>query len=247
MSISTPSDLEGMKAVGRIVAAALRETSKHVRPGITTAELDRIGGDVLRRHGARSAPKLVYQFPAWICVSVNEEAVHGIPGPRVIAPGDLVKIDITAELGGYMADAARTLIALPAPAQTFELALCARRAFLEAMKVARVGKSIQDIGRAVEREVRSRGFFVLKELAGHGIGRSIHEEPSIPNFPSDEMDGPLTEGMVITVEPIIAARECQSVLEADGWTIRTGDRSPSAHFEETIVITQDNPILLTAA
>ncbi|CAN5899376.1 type I methionyl aminopeptidase [soil metagenome] len=246
MSICSPADLEGMTAVGWIVAEALRATARHVRPGVTTAELDRIGGDVLRRHGARSAPRLVYHFPAWICVSVNDEAVHGIPGPRVIAPGDLVKIDVTAELGGYMADAARTVIALPAPARAFELALCARRAFREAMKVARAGRLIRDIGQVIEAEVRGQGFFVLKELAGHGIGRSIHEEPAIPNFWTEDT-GILKEGMVITVEPIISVGNCSSVLDADGWTIRTADRSRSAHFEETIVITEGEPILLTAA
>jgi methionyl aminopeptidase len=247
MSINSPGDLEKLRAVGRVVGETLRVTASRVRPGITTAELDGLADAMLKRQGARSAPRLVYHFPGSLCISVNEEAVHGIPGARVIREGDMVKLDLTAELDGYMADAAVTVVVPPAPEPRFLLARCAEVAFHDAMRVARAGNSVRDIGRAVERSVTSRGFAVMRELSGHGIGRTIHEPPSVPNYSDPRSREPLLEGLVLAVEPIVAAGIGRGVLEADGWTIRTVDRGLVAHFEHTIVITKGSPILLTAA
>jgi methionyl aminopeptidase len=218
-----------------------------LRSGVTTAELDKIGADVMREHGAQSAPSLVYGFPGANCISINDEAVHGIPGDRKVRDGDLVKLDVTIEKDGFMADAAETIAVGVVPEGSQQLIACAERAFAKAMLVARAGVRVFEIGRAVEREVRRCGFSVIRDLGGHGIGRSIHEEPRIPNYADPQADQILTEGLVITVEPIIAAGSGRAVLARDGWTIRTADRRPSAHYEHTLVITKGEPILLTAA
>jgi methionyl aminopeptidase len=184
-----------------------------------------------------------------VCISVNDEVVHGIPGDRVIHPGDLVKLDLTAEKDGYHTDSAVS-IEVPSTnsgAKARELARCAERAFRQALGAARAGNRTKDIGRAVEREVRRRGFSVIRELGGHGIGRTIHEPPSVPNYADFSAQHKLTEGLVITIEPIIAAGTGNVSLDKDGWTYRTTDGSLSAHYEHTIVITRGEPVLLTAA
>ncbi len=247
MSIETNEQLAALEAIGRIVGRTLREMGSQVRPGVSTAELDAIGAKLLSAEGARSAPPLVYGFPGAVCISVNDEIVHGVPGPRLIAPGDLVKLDLTAEKDGYMADAAVTVAVPPASEAALRLAACAEHAFDRAMREARARHRVSDIGAAVERQVRRDGFSVVRELCGHGIGRTIHEEPQIPNYWDPRQRTRLTEGLVITVEPIIAAGSGSAYLSSDRWTMKTADRSLSAHFEHTIVITRDAPILLTAA
>lgn len=250
MSIQTPEELAALRTAGRIVRLMLDAMKAAARSGITTLELDRIGGDVMRAHGARSAPTLVYQFPGVNCISVNDEIVHGIPSTRRLRNGDLLKLDVTIEKDGFMADAAETIIVGPPVNESAigaRLAVCARRAFEQAMRVARAGNRVRDIGRAVEHEVHAAGFHVIRDLCGHGIGRTIHEKPSIPNWPDPSASQLLTEGLVITVEPIIASRSGLSLLARDGWTVRTADRGLAAHYEHTLVITQNEPMLLTAA
>jgi methionyl aminopeptidase len=247
MSINGPEDLAGMREAGAIVALMLAAMRAAVHPGITTAELDNIGAKVMRQHGARSAPAMVYKFPGVNCISVNEEAVHGIPGKRALSSGDLVKLDVTIEKNGFMADAAVTVPVGEVSDEGRNLLECAERAFAKAMLVARAGFRVWEIGQAVEREVRRSGFSVIKELSGHGIGRTIHEPPTVPNFADPEARGTLTEGLVITVEPIIAAGSGKSYVAPDKWTIVTADHSASAHYEHTIVITKGEPVVLTAA
>ena len=249
MSISSPEQFEKLRACGMIVDKALRAMAAEVRAGVTTAELSEIGSRVLAEHGARSSPPMVYGFPGDVCISVNDEVVHGIPGDRVIRPGDLVKLDLTAEKDGYHTDSAVSIEVLPAKpnGKARELAHCAERAFRQALHAARIGNRTKDICRTVEREVRRRGFHVVKELGGHGIGRTIHEPPSVPNYPDISAQHKLTEGLVITIEPIIAASTGNISLDKDGWTYRTTDGSLSAHYEHTIVITRGEPVLLTAA
>lgn len=247
MSIGGEKDLEGMKRAGQVVRLALARMKAAVKPGVTTAELDRIAGAVLREHGARSAPRMVYGFPGDVLISVNDEAVHGIPGPRALKAGDVVKLDVTVEKDGYMADAALTVGVAPFPDRTRALIACAKAAFERALEVARVGNRVNDIGRAVEDEVTKRGFVVLRDLNGHGIGRTIHEAPTIPNYFDPRYRQPLTEGLVITIEPIIAERSAEHVEDDDGWTLRTRGGDLAAHWEHTMVITRDRPLLLTAA
>jgi methionyl aminopeptidase len=175
---------------------------------------------------------------------VNEEAVHGIPGGRVLRDGDLVKLDVTVEKDGFMADAAETISVGQTTPERFRLIACAERAFAKAASVARAGSYVREIGRAVEREVIANHFSVIRELGGHGIGRTIHEEPSVPNFADPAAKQILTAGLVITIEPIIAAGSV--FLGQDGWSVRTSDGRSSAHYEHTLVITDQEPLLLTA-
>ena len=247
MSIETNEELQALQAIGRIVGKTLREMAAHVRRGISTAELEALGAKLLAAEGARSAPPLVYGFPGAVCISVNDEIVHGVPGARLVAPGDLVKLDLTAEKDGYMADAALTIAVPPAAESALRLASCAERAFGRALREARARRRVCDLGAVIEREVRLSGFSVVRELCGHGIGRTIHEDPQIPNYFDPRQRTRLTEGLVITIEPIISAGNGSAYLASDQWTMKTADRSLAAHFEHTLVITRDAPILLTAA
>jgi methionyl aminopeptidase len=247
MTVETEEDLARLARAGKVVALALRAMKERVEPGMTTAELDAIGEGVLAQHGARSAPKLMYGFPGVNCLSVNEEAVHGIPGGRVLQAGDLVKIDVTAELDGYIADAAVTVALPEAPRQARRLSESARAALGEAIETARVGRPINVIGRAIERRVRRDGFNVLPELFSHGVGRAIHEPPSYPQYFDPRFRQPLHEGLVITIEPIITAGKARSMNTGDGWTIATADGALSAHHEHTVVITRGRPLVITAA
>jgi methionyl aminopeptidase len=246
LSINEPEELEALRAAGAVVRRVLEAMKREVRPGVTTAQLDAIGAAVMAENGARSAPATVYKFPGSNCISVNEEAVHGVPGQRELRPGDLLKLDVTIEKDGFMADAAETVPVGEVTPEAQRLIACARRAFEKAMLVARAGFRVSEIGRAVEREVRRDGFSVIRELGGHGIGRTIHEQPRIPNYPDPEARELLTEGLVIAVEPIIAAGSGRTILAEDGWTMKTADRRPAAHYEHTIVVTKGAPILLTA-
>src|ERR1700687_652006 len=216
MSITSTEQLDKLRACGKIVAKALRAMAARVAPGISTSELAETGARMLAAHGARSSPPMVYGFPGDVCISVNDEVVHGIPGDRVIQPGDLVKLDLTAEKGGYHTDSAVSIEVPPAKGKAKDLAHCAERAFRQALGAAHAGNRTKDIGRAVEREVHRRGFHVVKELGGHGIGRTIHEPPSVPNYADFSAQHKLTEGLVITIEPIIAAGTGEVTLDRDG-------------------------------
>src|SRR6478752_4885076 len=243
VSIDSPEELEAMQAAGKVVAEAIREMARRVRPGVTTAELDDVAAQIFTRHGARSGPQLDYDFPGVTCISLDDEAVHGIPSvKRRIREGQLVKLDVTAELDGFYADACRTVAAGRAKSREQRLMAAAQSALKLGLEQARAGNNVGAVGGAVQAEVERRGFNVCAELTGHGIGRRIHEEPNVPNV---AWDGPqLTDGLVITVEPIIAAGAGEIYVDDDGWTIRTEDGSPSAHFEHTIVVTDGAPILI---
>jgi len=248
MSIDSEQDMRGMKAAGAVVRDALAAMRDAVAPGVSTAELDAVAERVFKKMGARSAPQLVYKFPGVTCISVNDEIVHGIPSTkRKLAAGDLVKLDVTAELKGYMADAAITVPVGKVSERARQLAACAEQAFKKALREVRAGRRAIDVGRAVADEVERKGFSVVRMLQGHGIGRTIHEEPMIPNWADPDCKGWLTEGLVITVEPIIAMGKGDMVEDDDGWTIRTRDGTLAAHFEHTMVVTKGQPLLLTAA
>lgn len=246
MSIETQDELDALRAAGRVVAEALRAMRRAVRPGITTAELDSVGARVFRRHGARSGPQLDYGFPGVNCISVGDEAVHGIPGPRRLREGELVKLDVTAELDGFYADSCVSVPVGRAAPQTLRLAASARRALNDALSIVAAGAPLNAIGATVERTVTGRGHSVCAGLAGHGIGRRIHEDPTVPNHYVAGLDEPLTEGLVFTIEPIISAGSGAVVADRDGWTIRTADGALSAHAEHTLVVTTGAPLLLTA-
>lgn len=247
MSIESPGDLEAMREVGRITRAILDALERHVRAGVSTADLDEIAAAILAERGARSAPALVYGFPGHALISINDEIVHGVPGPRRLERGDLVKLDVTVEKDGYFADAARTVIVGRGTDTAQRLVACARAAFRAALAVARAGTRVNEIGRAVDQEVRRHGFTVVRGLTGHGVGRTIHEEPSVPNHYDRWQRDVLTDGLVLTIEPLISAGSAATVQDDDGWTVRTRDGSLSAHHEHTLVITRHDPLILTAA
>jgi methionyl aminopeptidase len=239
VSIDSPAELAALRAAGRVVAETIRELARRVRPGVTTRDLDEVAARVFAAHGARSGPRLDYDFPGTVCLSIDDEAVHGIPGPRRLRDGQLIKLDVTAE-----PDACRTVPVGKVRPREQRLVAAAQSALRRGLEAATAGANVGAIGAAVEAEVTKRGFSVCAELTGHGIGRRIHEPPDVPNV---AWDGPtLTDGLVITVEPIIAAGAGDVYVDDDGWTVRTEDGSPSAHAEHTIVVTDGAPILLTA-
>lgn len=245
MSIDGRHDIEGLQRIGAIVAEARDAMGAHVAPGITTAELDAIGKEVLDRHGARSAPQLAYGFPGTTCISLNDDIAHGIPSERVLRTGDLVNIDVSAELDGYWADTGASFPVGEVSAQSKALLNATRQALHDAIEQARAGAPIHNIGRAVERRAKRCGFRVVRNLCGHGVGRYIHEEPQVPNTFHPRNLLPLREGWVITIEPFLTTRATTAVTAEDGWTLRTPDGSRGAQFEHTMIITRDRPIVVT--
>ena len=246
MSIESDGDLTGMREAGRITTAILDALQAGVAAGVTTGALDDIAASILKEHGARSAPALVYGFPGTVLISVNDEIVHGIPGNRRLRDGDLVSLDVTIEKDGYIADAARSVIVGTGTQVAQQLVAAVNAALREALSVARAGRKVNAIGRAVQTEVRRRGFSVVHGLTGHGVGRTIHEPPAVPNFYDPSQRDVLTEGLVLTIEPMITGGTPYPVDGRDGWTIRTRDGSLAAHCEHTLVITKGAPLILAA-
>jgi methionyl aminopeptidase len=247
MSVETAEQLEGLRRAGRVVAATISALREAVEPGITTAELDGIAAAVFATHGARSGPILTYRYPGSVCLSVDDEVVHGIPGRRVLREGQVLTLDVAAELDGYHADAATT-VPVGTPDREARRLLAAARAALHAgMRAARPGASLRDVGAAIERTTEARGFRIVRELTGHGIGRKMHEAPTVYNWPAPGATERLTTGLVFTVEPMIVAGSPRISLDRDGWTIRTADGSRSAHEEHTILVADEGPVVLTAA
>ncbi len=246
MSIKTVAERIGMERAGHVTRAVLDAMKTSVQPGVSTWEIDAIGAAVMQRLGGRSAPKLVYSFPGTSCISVNEEVVHGVPGSRLLRSGDLVKLDVTVEVNGYMADACETVAVGPLSPESQRLQACAVDALTAGIAAVRPGARAYDIGKAVSARVMSAGFSVVHGLTGHGIGRTIHEAPVIPNIYDPRCNAVLTEGLIFTIEPMIAAGGPRTVTLRDGWTVRTRDYSRSAHQEHTLLVTRDGALLLTA-
>ena|ERR1017187_421381 len=247
MSITEVVELDALRRSGRVVAEALRAMEAAVAPGITTAQLDHMAERIFKHYGAISAPRKFYNFPGSTCISINEEAVHGIPSGRKIRPGDVVKLDVTVDLDGWIADAAVTVAVEPVRPQARRLVQCSRDALVAALKTVKIGEPIHTIGRCVQSHVERAGFRVLRMLCGHGVGRSIHEEPVVPNFYDPVYSTVMREGMVLTIEPIIAISTEEIFKADDGWTLVTKDRSLSAHFEHTLCITPEGAQILTAS
>jgi methionyl aminopeptidase len=250
MTVDGEQDVVGLQLAGRAVAEARDAMLAAVTPGVTTGDLDAIARDVLRSHGARSAPQLAYDFPGTTCISVNHEAAHGIPSlTRRLREGDLVNVDVSAELDGYWADTGAS--APVGPPESIDpvargLVAATREAQGAAMNAARAGRPLRHIGRAVERTARRRGFSVITNLCGHGVGGFLHEAPSVPSVEDPGDPTVLWEGLVLAVEPFLSTGATMAFEDADGWTLRTPDRSLSAQFEHTIVVRQGKPLVLTA-
>jgi methionyl aminopeptidase len=246
MTIDGDDQLEGLRRAGRAVADARDAMLAAVQPGITTGELDVIGRDVLRHHGARSAPQVVHRFPGTTCISVNDEAAHGIPsGLRRLHEGDLVNVDVSAELDGYWADTgASAPVGQVSPLAT-RLLDATRLAQRDAMDAARAGRPLRHIGRAVQKRARRHGFSILANLCGHGVGGGLHESPSVPSIEDPRDKTVLWEGLVLAIEPFLSTGASYAVDSDDGWTLRTPDGSLAAQYEHTLVVTNGQPLVLT--
>jgi len=246
MTVESEEDVAALKRIGKIVTSVLREMQGAVVPGMTTGELDLIGARLLEQYGARSAPKLTYGFPGSTCISINEEAAHGIPGDRAIRAGDVLNIDVSAELDGYFADTGGTIVVPPSNPQKSRLCHATGVALERAMKQARAGQSINRIGAAIEQTAREYGFKVIENLGSHGLGRALHEAPEhiLSYFdPTDRRV--LADGMVITIEPFLSTKSRIVTEAADGWTLRGGRGNLSAQYEHTMIITKGEPIVVT--
>jgi methionyl aminopeptidase len=245
MIAKTEEDFNGLKEIGRIVAAIRDELVQRTKPGITTKELDDVAGDMFEKEGAVSAPKGEYDFPGYTCISVNEEVAHGIPGERVIQEGDLVNIDVSGSKNGYFADTGISFVVGNGDAVLKNLCEVAKKAFEAGLKKAQPGSRISALGKAVYQTARQQGFTVIKNLTGHGVGRKIHEEPEyIFNYYEPSYDGLLREGMVIAFEPFISTLEEEVFEKGDEWTYIT-EKSFVAQCEHTLILTKDGPIITT--
>lgn len=246
MSINSEKDIEGLRKIGKIVAKCLQNMQSLLEPGITTAELDSFAGKFLESHGARSAPKLTYNFPGFTCISVNEEAAHGIPGTKVLKAGDLVNIDVSAELDGYFADTGGSAI-IP-PKSKLHLLICevAKKALEQAMLEARAGARLNRIGYAIESVALRNGLTVIENIGSHGVGRALHEEPGFIAGYYDKRDKRiLRENQVITIEPFISSGAREVFDKGDGWTLTTPSGVFTAQYEHTMVITKGKPLIMT--
>lgn len=247
MSIQNEHDLICLKRIGSIVAEAREAMIKAVRAGVTTKELDRIGGEILAKYGARSAPNITYDFPGHTCISVNHIVAHGIPDDTVLQNGDIINIDVSAELDGYFADTGASIVVGEGEPEKQSLCECAEESLYKALDAAEAGSKLSQIGRIVHQEARKKGFTVIKNLTGHGIGKSLHEEPAyILNYYDKKDRRLLTEGLVLAVETFISTGTEYVDDGRDGWAIITPDKSYVAQYEHTIVITKGKPIILTA-
>lgn len=253
IEIKTKEELKRMRKAGKIVAVVLAELEKRIKPGIKTSKLDEIAESLVRKMGGSPAfkgyrPHMYFprEFPATICVSTNEEIVHGIPSDRVLKEGDIISIDIGVRVDGFYADAAYTYPVGEISEKAKKLIEVTKNALLKAIAVVKDGVSVGDISYEIQECVESNGFSVIRDFVGHGIGRNLHEEPQIPNFGVRGKGPELKEGMVIAIEPMVSAGFHEVEILPDTWTAVTKDRSLTAHFEHTVAVTSDGSILLTS-
>jgi methionyl aminopeptidase len=243
--LKSRTELETMRQASRIVARILAELEPLVRPGIRTRDLDLYAEKRVRELGAVAAFKGYRGYPASVCVSVNEEIIHGIPSGRIIQDGDLVSLDFGALFEGFYGDAAITVAAGEVSPEARRLVEAAEQAFHAGFKLFKEGNRISDISAAVQKFVEKAGFSVIRQFVGHGIGRSLHEEPPVPNFGNSGRGPKIKPGMTLAIEPMIAFGHWEAEVQEDGWTAVTKDRSLSAHFEHTVALTEAGPEILT--
>ena len=241
------AELERMREAGRLVGEVLTELAAHVAPGVTTADLDAMAEARITQAGATPAFKGYHGYPATICASINDEVIHGIPsGRRMLNEGDVISIDVGAELDGYFGDSALTLPVGQVSEQAATLLRVTEESLYKAIECVRTGGRISDIGHAVQQHVVGYGFSVVREFVGHGIGQKMHEEPQVPNYGERGRGPRLADGMVLAIEPMVNAGKPSVKVLADGWTAVTTDGSVSAHFEHTVAVTANGPWILTA-
>ncbi len=246
MTIDSEKDIRQLKAIGKICAQTLKLMMESVRPGMSTRELDQIGLDLLTAEGARSAPRVTYNFPGTTCISVSPVIAHGIPGETILKADDLIHIDVSAELDGYFADTGASMVVSAKRPEVNQLLKATRGALDKALLAARAGQKLNEIGKAVFSSARKSGFNVICELTGHGIGHKLHDEPAeVLNFFNPHDHRIMNNGLVLAIEPFLTTGAGRIVQERDGWTLRTADRKIAAQFEHTIIVTKSKPIILT--
>lgn len=243
--IKSPKDLQMLRRAGKILASVIYRVGKIVQPGITTLDIDRLSEELILKNKALPAFKGYRGFPGTACVSVNEEIVHGIAGPRVILEGDIVSIDLGLNFGGYFSDMAITLPVGKVDLDKKKLIDTARQSLDLGIKQARVGNYLTDISHSIQSFVEANGFSVVRQFVGHGIGVTLHEEPEVPNFGQAHSGPLLKSGMVLAIEPMINLGGWECCIMENGWTAVTKDGTPSAHFEHTVAITEKGPVILT--
>ena len=247
ITIKSAQDIERMKAAGKVVEDTLKLLERSVRIGVTTGELNRIAEEYIRSRGAYPTCLHYNGYPKAICISVNEVVVHGIPGSRKLKDGDIVSCDVCATLNGFVGDATRTFLVGNVAEETRKLVEVTKECFFKGIQFARPGYRVSDISKAIQNHAESHGYGVVRELTGHGVGRSLHEDPEVPNFYSPRARQRLEAGMTIAVEPMITLGSREVWQLDDGWTVTTRDGKPAAHYENTIAITDGDPILLTCS
>lgn len=243
--IKNNQEIDLMRSAGKIVAETLLLVEEKVRPGITTAELDRIAEEFITKHGARPSFKGLYGFPASLCISVNEQVVHGIPGGYVLKDGDIISVDCGAYINGFHGDAARTFGVGNISEEAEKLINVTRESFFKGIEYAKVGNRLTDISHEIQSYVEASGFSVVRDFVGHGIGRVVHEDPDVPNYGRPGRGPKLVEGMALAIEPMVNVGNYKVKTLNDDWTVVTSDGSLSAHYENTIVILPDGPEILT--
>lgn len=243
--VKSSTEIEYMRESGQIVAKVHSVLKDKIKPGVTTKELDEIAERIILEHGAQPAFKGYGGFPATICASVNEEVVHGIPGSRVLREGDIISIDVGALKNGYYGDSAKTYPVGEVSRGAEKLIRVTRESFYEGLKFCKIGYRLSDVSHAIQAHVEAEGFSVVRDYVGHGIGASLHEDPQIPNYGPPGKGPRLTAGMVLAIEPMINAGRFSVRVLGDNWTVVTADGSLSAHYEHTVAITDEDPVILT--
>ena len=245
ITIKSASELVKMQAAGKVVGETLKLLGENVRPGVTTGHLDKLAHEFILSCGATPSFLGYAGYPASVCISVNHQVIHGIPGKRVLRDGDIVSCDCGAILDGFHGDAARTFLCGEVKPEVQQLVRVTRECFFEGLKFCRVGYRISDISKAVQQHAERYGYGVVRDYVGHGIGREMHEDPEVPNYYNPRARQRLHAGMAIAVEPMINLGTYQVKVLSDGWTVETVDGLPSAHFENTILITEGDPVMTT--
>ncbi|BCZ44121.1 methionine aminopeptidase [Clostridium gelidum] len=243
--IKNHNEITLMKKAGRIVGETLLLLEKEVKPGVTTAELDRMAEEFITKHGAKPSFKGLYGFPSSLCISVNEQVIHGFPGAYVLREGDIVSIDCGALFDGFHGDAARTFRVGSISVDAQKLIDITKESFFQGIKFAKEGNKLTDISYGIQSYVEAAGFSVVRDFVGHGIGRKVHEDPNVPNFGKSGRGPKLLEGMVLAIEPMVNIGAHKVKTLKDGWTVVTADSSLSAHYENTVAILSDGPEILT--
>lgn len=245
MIVKTEADRAGMRAAGKVVKAALDAAEKTVKAGVTTLEIDAVVEETIRSLGAIPSTKGFEGYPNASCISINDVVVHGIPSLQVVKSGDIVSVDVTALLNGYQSDAARTFLVGDVKDEDKKLVTAAQAAFFAGLEYAKSGNKVGDISSAIQLYTELNGYGVVRALTGHGIGRKMHEPPEVPNFGRKHSGPPLKIGLCLAVEPMITLGDWRVKFDRDGWTVRTVDGRKAAHYENTVIITDGEPEILT--